>query len=85
MTDPFVQGLPPTRVGHARIDQNASLYFEVRGPHVPQQRILMIMGAFATSRKFDCIASEMAEAGYEVRSIQTASVTHLNQHTVHRH
>lgn len=66
MTDPFVQGSPPTLSGHATIDDDAELYYELRGQ--APQKVLMIMGAFATSRKFDCIASEVAAAGYEVLS-----------------
>lgn len=61
-----MQGSPPTRAGHARIDPDAALYYELRGPPAPQKCVLMIMGAFATSRKFDCIASELAASGYQV-------------------
>lgn len=65
MTDPFVQGAAPQRVGFARIDQDASLYYEIRGQDSAQERVLMIMGAFATSRKFDCIATAVADHGYQ--------------------
>ncbi len=77
MTDPFVQGSAPQRVGFARIDQDASLYYEIRHGRDTRalQKVLMIMGAFATSRKFDCIATALAEHGYEVQCDQILTST----------
>lgn len=66
--DPLYVGVWPARCGLFARSATVTLHYELRGKEESTQKVVLLMGAFATRRHFEQLADTLASAGAEVLS-----------------
>jgi pimeloyl-ACP methyl ester carboxylesterase len=61
--DPLYVCAHPARTGRCSISSTVLLYYELRGEPAAPEKVLLIMGAFATRRHFEQLADMLARSG----------------------